>query len=109
MSHKVVFTYMDEKEVIIYLKDSEIAKFMEDIGKSKVYFDEKTGKGMWIPIDRIRYFQVERESDAGESIKEIPSGDGGTESGEKVVGAAGGENMAEVVPPSPPNEAQKGD
>ena len=70
MSHKVKFTYMDEKELIIYLKDDEVARFMEDIGNSKVYFDEKSGKGMWIPIDRIRYFQVERED--ADSLKPIP-------------------------------------
>lgn len=66
MSHKVKFTYMDEKELIIYLKDDEVAKFMESVGKSEVYFDDVSGKGMWIPIDRIRYFQVDREDEPGE-------------------------------------------
>ena len=58
MHYKVNFTYFDKETVDVNIKPEEIERFMACIGKSQVYFNQEAGTGMWVPIDKIRYFTV---------------------------------------------------
>lgn len=97
MSHKINFTYMDGKDITVYLKNEEVKKFMESIGKSEVYFDDVSGKGMWIPIDRIRYFQVERESDSGAPSSRVQTRNAESPPTEVGDSGDGGESVEEII------------
>jgi len=109
MSHKVHFVYMDGKDLTVFLKDNEVKRFMESIGKSEVYFDDEAGKGMWIPIDRIRYFQVERELDPGQGLNRVPSGNAGDSRKEAPHSEDGSGSVEQAVCPPETEQAQDGD
>jgi len=96
---------MDGKELIVYHKDSEISAFMDAVGKSEVYFNSDQGRGMWIPIDRIRYFQVQKEEDDERGAKPLPTRNAKACIEEKSDRAGGGEGVDEALQsPRPPGE-----
>ena len=58
----ITLTFMDGKTQDVSISESEIQAFMSAIGKKEVYFNLKKGSGIWFDIDKIRFFQVNREN-----------------------------------------------
>ena len=58
----ITLTFMDGKVQEIQVSEDEIQNFMSAIGKKEVYFNLKKGSGIWFDIDKIRFFQVNREN-----------------------------------------------
>lgn len=65
MKFKVLFEYMDGKEVSVDIHPDEMERFMATIGRAEVYFNKDKGVGFWIPIDKIRCFYVEKSDEQG--------------------------------------------
>ena len=70
MKYVVTFEYMDGKEVSWDVPPNDIERFMEDIGKDMVYYNPDRGIGMWVPIDKIRFFRVEHVDEQGNRISQ---------------------------------------
>jgi len=68
MKYVVVFTYMDGEELEIDVADSDMERFMNTIGSAEVYFNASKGVGVWVAIDKIRYFHVERVDEHGKRV-----------------------------------------
>ena len=101
MKFNVVFYYMDGEERAIEIHPDDIKDFMDAIGKSEVYFNDTRGVGMWVAIDKVRWFKVERVDDEGRRIKggdmELPERDGGDRGGASEVKTPGEGGMGAPV------------
>ena len=73
MKFIVVFHYMDGEDFEIEVHPDDMESFMNTLGKSEVYFNSSRGLGVWIPIDKIRYFHVEKVDEKGRRVVEIDS------------------------------------
>lgn len=60
MRYSVKLVYMDGKDLEITIAVGNIEKFMAAIGNAEVYFDSEKDVGVWIPIDKIRYFTINK-------------------------------------------------
>lgn len=80
MKFKIVFTYMDGETYELDVHPNDMEQLMASLGKSEVYFNDYRGVGVWIPIDKVRYFQVERQDEQGRRVMgsnpEVQSGEG---------------------------------
>lgn len=65
MKFEVQLFYMDGKDEELLVSGDKVEKFLDDLGKNVVYYDEEKGQGIWIPIDKIRYFKI-KQIDNGE-------------------------------------------
>ena len=68
MKFNVVFRYMDGEDFEVEVHPDDIPSFMACLGKNEVYFNPSKGVGVWIPIDKIRYFQLEKLDEEGNRI-----------------------------------------
>jgi len=68
MKFVVSFHYMDGKDFEIEVLPEDMEKFIESVGKQEVYFNESKGVGIWIPIEKVRYFHVERVDEDGNRV-----------------------------------------
>ena len=100
----IVFYYMDGEKFEIKIYPTDMGPFLEAVGKSEVYFNETKGVGIWIPIEKVRYFHVEKVDAKGKRIKgkgiiggnqEIPRGNG---EDIKRSGEGGKESVGEALP-----------
>ena len=57
----VSMVFMDEKKVNISLLADEMGGLLDAIGKNEVYYNSETNNGLWIPIEKIRYFRVRKD------------------------------------------------
>jgi len=72
MKFIIIFHYMDGEDFNIEVHPDDMETFMSAMGKSEVYFNKSRGVGVWIPIDKVRYFQVERVDEDGKRVVEVP-------------------------------------
>ena len=104
MKFVVVFTYMDGEELEIEVVPEDMDKFMNSLGSAEVYFDAAKGHGLWVPIDKIRYFHVERQDEHGVRVVEpnigLPRPTGEIEGNKKGIGESGVSGLGEPVFPS---------
>ena len=70
MKFVVVFHYMDGEKFELEVHPNDMEDFMKAIGKSEVYFNESRGIGIWIPIEKVRYFHVEKIDGQGRRVIE---------------------------------------
>lgn len=70
MKFLIVFRYMDGEEFQIEVHPDDMDFFMNTLGKGEVYFNQKRGLGIWVPVDKIRYFHVEKVDEKGRRIME---------------------------------------
>ena len=68
MKFNIVFTYMDGETYDLDVHPNDMEALMASLGKSEVYFNDYRGVGVWIPIDKVRYFQVERVDAQGRRV-----------------------------------------
>jgi hypothetical protein len=73
MKFVVVFHYIDKETFEVEIHPDDIAKFVESVGRGEVYYNETRGKGIWIPIEKIRYFSLESVDAKGNHVKLDPS------------------------------------
>ena len=59
MKFEVTFTYLDGELFQLEIHPNDMESFMSALGKGEVYFNRDRGVGVWVPVDKIRYFQVE--------------------------------------------------
>lgn len=69
MKYIVVFHYLDGGTFEVDVRPGDIDGFIAAIDKHEVYFNEETGAGVWIPIEKIRYFSIEKIGDDGERVR----------------------------------------
>lgn len=62
MRYLVSMVFMDEKVVKISITEDEMGGLLDAIGENEVYYNSETNKGLWIPIEKIRYFRVKKET-----------------------------------------------
>ena len=76
MKYIVDFYFMDGKIFPLEVSPDDIDKFMADVSLSAVFFKKDNGNGIWIAIDKVRYFKIRREGESGcgivESDREVP-------------------------------------
>ncbi len=70
MKFVISFQYMDGEVFRIEVHPDDMDAFMASLGKSEVYFNKYRGVGVWIPMDKVRYFQVERVDEKGKRVTE---------------------------------------
>tara|TARA_R110002126_G_scaffold185420_2_gene333949 strand:- start:818 stop:1123 length:306 start_codon:yes stop_codon:yes gene_type:complete len=101
MKFVVVFTYMDGEEFEVQVPPNDMTKFIESLGKAEVFFNNESGLGIWIPIDKIRHFKVERVDASGKRIvvsnKELQMPDVATEEAEREPGTPGSDSVETAV------------
>lgn len=86
----VTFHYMDGEEQTIKARPEDMEKYMNRIGRSEVCFNHEKGVGLWINIDKVRWFEVERVDEQGRRV--VVSNDGLHErDGKNSSGAVGAE------------------
>ena len=68
MKYIVIFHYMDGETFQIEVAASDMERFMETTGKGEVYFNEPKGVGVWVAIEKIRFFKVERVDEFGNRV-----------------------------------------
>jgi len=56
--YKIHFVYMDNQTLDVNVNAQEVEKFMDSIGNNRVYMNDEKGVGIWLPIDKVRYFQI---------------------------------------------------
>lgn len=86
-SFGVIFVYTDGEKLTVEIPEPEIENFMDSVGKSVVYWQEEKKMGIWIPIEKVRYFQVIKKGEEDDNqVSELQSdeqrnatGDGGSE------------------------------
>lgn len=71
MKYIVTFEYMDGEKRPVEVHENDIEALMSAIGKSEVFYSHERGVGLWIPIDKVRYFQVEKVDEHGNRVLEI--------------------------------------
>lgn len=69
MNFIITFHYMDGETFEVEVHPDDMEALMAAIGKSEVYFNNSRGAGIWIPIDKIRLFQVEKVDENGNRVK----------------------------------------
>ena len=74
MKYTVVFTYMDGGKYELQVHPDDMESLMNTLGKSEVYFNSARGVGVWLSIDKIRYFEVEKVDGQGRRIMESHGG-----------------------------------
>jgi hypothetical protein len=94
---------MDGEKFEIEVYPSDIGPFIEAVGKSEVFFKDSKGIGIWIPIDKVRYFHVEKVDEKGKRIiggnQKIPKGNGKDSEGIEEGGKKGvGETLPTDIP-----------
>ena len=70
MKYNITFYYIDGETLNIDVHPDDMKTFMDTIGRSEVYFNETKGLGVWVPIDKIRYFHVEKLDSSGKRVIE---------------------------------------
>ena len=85
MKFVIVFYYMDGETFEIEVHPNDMKTFMACLGKGEVFFNDARGVGVWIPVDKIRHFQLEKVDETGKrvtsSCTEVQGEDGGVEGG----------------------------
>jgi hypothetical protein len=98
----ITFHYMDGETFETKVWPAEMEAFMGAIGKSEVYFNDKRGVGLWVPVDKVRYFSVERVDEQGRRVMgsdpKLPKCDGEAECGPSGVEEAGDGGMERTIP-----------
>lgn len=69
MKYIVVFNYMDGEQFELEVDPADMENLMAAVGQSEVFFNKSRGIGVWVPIDKIRYFHVERVGEDGKRIR----------------------------------------
>jgi len=60
MKYLITLFFMDGKDLDVRVPVENLGRFLEAIGKNEVYFDDDKGHGIWLPIDKIRYFTIKK-------------------------------------------------
>ena len=68
MKYTIKFNYMDGELFEIDVPSHKMEALISAINSGDVYFDEVTGAGIWISIDKVRYFHVERVDANGNRV-----------------------------------------
>ena len=58
MRYEIRMIFFDDKEVKITVPEDNLADFMSAIHEDKVYFSQTTEEGLWIPMEKVRYFRM---------------------------------------------------
>ena len=80
MKFNIIFYYMDGETFQIEIHPDDIKLFIDTVGRSEVYYNEYRGVGVWVSIEKVRYFQVEKVDEDGnrvlckEPLKEVDNG-----------------------------------
>lgn len=62
----VKFAYMDGQHVNVEIPADQIERFMAAIGNNEVWFNSEKGRGVWMHMDKMRYFEVEEQIRVGD-------------------------------------------
>lgn len=68
MKFIVSFHYMDGEKFDLAVHPDDMEAFVKAISAGEVYFNFKRGAGVWIPIDKIRHFQVKHVDEFGKKV-----------------------------------------
>ena len=68
MKFIVMFQYMDGEKFDLEVHPDDMEAFINAISAGEVYFNFTRGAGIWIPIDKIRHFQVEHIDEYGNRV-----------------------------------------
>lgn len=97
----VRFQYMDGDKFELEVHPDDMEAFMAAVNGGEVFFNSKRGIGIWIPIDKVRYFQVERVDAKGQRVverdTEIQAPERGAQGGEGGDREDGGECLEGAV------------
>lgn len=68
MKYIITFKFMDGETLEVDVSLNKLDDLMNSISKSKVYFDDDSGAGMWLSMDKVRYFHIEKVDDKGKRV-----------------------------------------
>jgi hypothetical protein len=68
MKFIIVFYYMDGETFELEVHPNDMETFMACLGKGEVFFNDARGVGVWIPVDKVRYFQLEKVDGTGKRV-----------------------------------------
>lgn len=58
MTLLVKFTYFDGEKFEVQIEDGALDELTKCLANKTVYYSEKYGAGIWVPIASVRYFEV---------------------------------------------------
>ena len=70
MKFAIKFYYMDGETFDLEIHQDDIKEFMSCLGKGEVFFNKSRGLGIWLAIDKIRRFQMEKLDAKGNRVVE---------------------------------------
>jgi hypothetical protein len=68
MTLLVKFTYFDAKEFEVEIEDGALDELTRCLANKTVYYSEKYGAGIWVPIASIRFFEVYKIDAQGKRV-----------------------------------------
>lgn len=88
MKFKIVFYYMDGDTLELEVHPEDMKTLTNCLTTGEIFYSDTRGVGIWIPVDKIRYFQMEKVDESGRRVVESNQGvsneDRGLEGGEEV-------------------------
>lgn len=101
MKFIISFIYMDGEKFEVECAPGDMETFIGALGKNEVFFNDAAGIGIFIPIDKVRYFHVEKVDEQGRRIvasnSGVSDGNGGAESKEAQPAQAGEGSLDEII------------
>jgi hypothetical protein len=73
------FRYLDGKDFSIILRESDMPDFIRCLSSGEVFFNNDSKTGLWVPLEKIRYFTMKERVNGREDSKcitKISKGDG---------------------------------
>ena len=70
MKYIVTFEYMDGESFPMEVHPDDIERLMDAIGKNEVFYNPDRGIGVWVPIDKVRFFHVEHVDENGKRVSQ---------------------------------------
>lgn len=68
MKFRITFQYMDGESKPMDVHPDDMKELMRCVGCNEVYFNPERGVGVWVNIDKVRYFDVESVDDDGNRV-----------------------------------------
>jgi hypothetical protein len=65
----ISFRFLDDRVEELELGPDDMEAFMAAFSKNKAYFNLQSGAGIWVPLDKVRSFYVERVDKDGNRVR----------------------------------------
>ena len=66
MEYSITLVFMDGKTQDIEISEEKLPRFLDALGKDEVYYDEVKNFGVWLHIEKIRFFTIKKLLPNGE-------------------------------------------